>query len=147
MNDKILAERIQIAMKLREMSLTELSIETGITVASLSRYVKGKRVPNAIILGNIAVALSVSSDYLLGITDNTAGNSNDLINIKDLLNYCERAGKGWEEFGDRALKNVGHGDSHVSSFGAVAFAAREQELYEYQIPRVIREFSNSKENE
>lgn len=145
MNDKILAEKLQIILNLREMSLTELSIETGITIASLSRYIKGERVPNAILLGKIAVALSVSSDYLLGISDSTA--CGNFINVDDLLSYCERAAKGWQEFGDKALKNIGHGDSYVSSFGAVAFAAKEQELFEYQIPRVIKEFSNHKENE
>lgn len=144
MNNKILVERLQIILNSREMTLTELSIDTGITITSLSRYVNGERVPDAISLGKIAVALSVSSDYLLGISDSTA--CGNFINVDDLLSYCERAAKGWQEFGDKALKNIGNGDGYVASFGAVAFSAKEQELFEYQIPRVIREFSNHKEN-
>lgn len=140
-----ISKRLQLAMKARGMNLTTLSKESGITLASISRYVKGERVPSAIILGILAITLSVSCDYLLGITDGMNGKDSKTIDVEKALKYCEEQAEGWSDFGDRALTNIGHGDSKLSSFGAVSFAAQQEELYAYHIPRVIKELSNYKE--
>ena len=140
-----ISKRLQLAMKARGMNLTTLSKESGITLASISRYVKGERVPSAVILGILAITLSVSSDYLLGITDGMNGKDYKTIDVEKALKYCEEKGEGWRDFGDRSLANIGHGDGRMSSFGAVSFAAQQEELYAYHVPRILKELSNYKE--
>lgn len=49
------------------MNQRELSIKTNITEVSLSRYIKGIRVPKVTVLATIARALNTSVDYLIGI--------------------------------------------------------------------------------
>lgn len=70
MKEKELAEKIgeQIAKRLNEvgMSQRELADLTGITEVSMSRYIRGERIPNGIIVAKIATALHTTSDELLG---------------------------------------------------------------------------------
>ena len=70
MKEKELAEKIgeQIAKRLNEvgMSQRELADLTGITEVSMSRYIRGERTPNGIIVAKIANALHTTSDELLG---------------------------------------------------------------------------------
>ena len=62
----------------------ELAKQVGTTGASISRYIKGDRVPKGPILANIAKALHTTTDYLLG----NEKNSND----PELeYNYTQRA--------------------------------------------------------
>lgn len=59
--------------KLREsLNLTqkELADKVGITDATLSRYENNKREPKAEILARMAKVLNVTTDYLIGRTDN-----------------------------------------------------------------------------
>lgn len=42
----------------------------GTAEATICRYVKGERVPNAYVLGAIAKALGVSCDWLVGLEEN-----------------------------------------------------------------------------
>lgn len=144
-HENIISERLQLAMKARGINLTELSKESGITITSISRYLSGERIPNAIILGKLAIKLSVSCDYLLGISDGLNGKDNKTIDIEKALKYCDEQAESWSDFGDKALNNIGKGDSTISSFGAVTFAANQQELYAYHIPKFIKELSNYKE--
>ncbi len=51
------------------MSVTQMSRKTQIPVSTLSLYLSGKRNPIAENIVKIAVFFNVSSDYLLGITD------------------------------------------------------------------------------
>jgi transcriptional regulator with XRE-family HTH domain len=140
-----ISRRLQSAMKVRGVKLSELAKESSITLASISRYVKGERVPSAVILGILAITLNVSCDYLLGITDGMNGKDSETIDVKKALKYCEEKAEGWSDFGDRALANIGKGDGKLSSFGAVSFAAQQEELYAYHVPRVLKELSNYKE--
>lgn len=63
------ASRLMTALYWSEMNMTQLSDRTGITAASLSRYVNGQRHARADKLVAISKALNVSVDYLLGLTD------------------------------------------------------------------------------
>ena len=71
MKEKERAEKIgeQIAKRLNEvgMSQRELADLTGITEVSMSRYIRGERIPNGTIVAKIATALHTTSDELLGI--------------------------------------------------------------------------------
>lgn len=58
-------ERLKLTMQLRGMTQRELAEKTGLTEASISRYVSGQRVPNVESLMKICEALMIYSDYLL----------------------------------------------------------------------------------
>lgn len=59
----------RIAKRLSEMGISQrnLAMTVGVTEVTMSRYIKDKRIPNALILANICRALGVKADYLLGI--------------------------------------------------------------------------------
>ena len=61
-----LNERIRMLMEQRGLSQKELANLSNITEASLSKYLSGERTPRIDILLNIARALNVSIDLLLG---------------------------------------------------------------------------------
>jgi len=52
-------------MELKNMNQKELSKKSGITEASISRYLNGERVPRTDIIINFAKALEVNVEYLL----------------------------------------------------------------------------------
>lgn len=138
----IFSERMKEAMKKNNrMTQMELSKITGITNVSISRYINGQRVPKITEIIKIANALDVSCDFLLGIDDDFNGKESDTIYVKRALEYCEKAADGWSDFGKRALENIGHGDSYKSSFGAVAYAAQQEDIYRYTVPSIIRNLS------
>ena len=61
----------RITKRLDELRLTqrELAATVGVTEISMSRYIRGSRTPNAVVVANIAKALGVTTDYLLGLED------------------------------------------------------------------------------
>lgn len=54
-----------------ESNLTQDDLAEMLDVGSLqiNRYENGKTIPNADVVAKLALALSISSDYLLGLTD------------------------------------------------------------------------------
>ena len=61
-----LAERLQSAMKLANMTQAELAAQTGASRAAISQYLSGKNVPNMDRIKALADATGVSFDYLIG---------------------------------------------------------------------------------
>lgn len=61
-----LGERISELLSKNGLSQRELADKVGVTEVSMSRYIKGDRVPKGPIIANIALALHTTSDYLLG---------------------------------------------------------------------------------
>lgn len=138
----IFSERMKEAMKKNNrMTQMELSEITGITNVSISRYVNGQRVPKITEIIKIANALDVSCDFLLGIDDDFNGKESDTIYVKRALEYCEKAADTCNELCDKALKNIGHGDSHTSAYGALAYFSQKEEMYRYEIPNIIKNLS------
>lgn len=138
----IFSKRLKEAMlKRNRMKQSELSEKTGITVATLSRYINGKRVPKATEIAKIADALDVSCNYLMGTDDDMNGEKVGTINVAKALEYCEKAADTCNELCDKALKNIGHGDSHVSAYGALAYFSQKEEMYRYEIPNIIKTLS------
>ena len=84
MTQNIIGKRI--AGLLVEQSKTQrgLAKQVGTTGASISRYIKGDRVPKGPILANIAKALHTTTDYLLG-------NEKDSNDPELEYNYTQRA--------------------------------------------------------
>lgn len=64
---KIMAERLEEAMRVRKISQTELSQKTGISQSSISEHLKGRNAPNQDKIYSYAVALNVSVDWLFGV--------------------------------------------------------------------------------
>ena len=64
------AERIETRRKEKGISQKELAnMCDNISESSLSNYVSGKSIPSALALKEIAIALDVSADYLLGLSE------------------------------------------------------------------------------
>lgn len=140
---KIFSNRLKEAMKKKHrMKQSELAEATGLTEVTISRYINGYRVPKATELVRISKAVGVSCDYLLGNDEYMSGKIRDTIRIDMVMSYCEKSAEKWADFGQKALENIGHGDSHTSTFGAVAYAAQQEEMYKYRIPDVIRKLSS-----
>ncbi|MCD8201574.1 MAG: helix-turn-helix domain-containing protein [Clostridia bacterium] len=63
-------ERLHAALKARGETGAWLAKQIGTTTANISRYASGESYPLALrYLAQISVALRVSTDYLLGVTD------------------------------------------------------------------------------
>mgnify|MGYP000000638032 FL=1 len=66
-------QRLSELLKSSNVSQRELAHKIGITEAAISRYINSDRTPNGKIIGSIAKAMHVSTDYLIyGHDGNTA---------------------------------------------------------------------------
>lgn len=62
-----LHHRLKALMKERGLTQRELAAKTGLTEASVSKYISGLRIPHVDALVTLARALDTETDYLLGI--------------------------------------------------------------------------------
>jgi transcriptional regulator with XRE-family HTH domain len=69
MDAKKFSERLSLCMKQNGLNGAELSSISGVTTATISRYLNGLRVPTVDNIIQLADALNVSVDYLLGLHD------------------------------------------------------------------------------
>ena len=65
----VLGERIRELMDERVLSQREVAEVVGITDVTMSRVLSGERTPKGPIIVNFANFFGVSTDYLLGVTD------------------------------------------------------------------------------
>ncbi|HAU5069019.1 TPA: helix-turn-helix transcriptional regulator [Clostridioides difficile] len=79
-----LGDRIANLRKELDINQKELATKVGITEASLSRYENNLREPKSEIIVRLAKALETSTDYLLGINDNTNISKEDKLIIENL---------------------------------------------------------------
>lgn len=84
MTQNIIGERIAGLLMEQGKTQRKLAEQVGTTEASISRYIKGDRVPKGPILANIAKALHTTTDYLLG-------NEKDSNDPELEYNYTQRA--------------------------------------------------------
>ncbi|MCD8294904.1 MAG: helix-turn-helix domain-containing protein [Clostridia bacterium] len=70
MNFDVFRDNLQSLIKSRGLSVRQFGIETGITSATLSRYMTEKRVPDLQYVMRIAAYFNVSIDWLVGFSDN-----------------------------------------------------------------------------
>ena len=91
--------RLKEAMSERGLTGRELAAKAGTTEATVSRYAGGERRPDGFaVLAGLARALNVSSDYLLGLTNNPFAKGSLPAEVKNLLAGWLRADEG-----DRAV--------------------------------------------
>lgn len=76
-------ERIRMLMEGKNLSQKELANLSGITEASISKYLSGERTPRIDVVVNLANALGVTTDELIGndIEDDKMG----LVRLKTVL--------------------------------------------------------------
>lgn len=83
-------ERLQEALKVRNMTAADLSRQSGIDKGSLSNYLKGKFIPKQSKIDAMARALGVSPAWLLGYDvemnkfDITVANDNIMTILENL---------------------------------------------------------------
>ena len=65
---EIFISRLDQVRKEKGLTQRELANKVGVTEVSMSRYVNGARTPSGPIVVNIAKALGISVDYLVGIS-------------------------------------------------------------------------------
>lgn len=76
--NKLLPTRIRAIMDKRKMKQKDLADQTGIARQSIGYYADGSNIPNAEVLAKIAKALDVSSDYLIGLSDDEKPKTNTM---------------------------------------------------------------------
>lgn len=92
---KTIAQRISRARRHLNINQKELAQKANITEASLSRYENGIREPKSAVLTRLAEALEVSTDYLLGLSEDRTYEDSDISNKseKDIKVILENAEK------------------------------------------------------
>lgn len=68
---EIFAKRLTELRKEKGISQSQLSKETGISQAAIAFWEAGERIPGALALITLSKYFKVSSDYLLGLEDET----------------------------------------------------------------------------
>ena len=66
-----LGERISEMLQRQGLQQKELAERIGVTETTMSRYIAGTRDPKPETIANMATALHTTSDYLLGIENDT----------------------------------------------------------------------------
>jgi transcriptional regulator with XRE-family HTH domain len=61
-----IGSRISELLKQQNMTQRELAEEIGVREVSVSRYVRGERIPKSTVLQKIAKTLHTTADYLIG---------------------------------------------------------------------------------
>lgn len=64
-----IGNRLSDLLRQRNLSQRDLAVRAHTTEATISRYLNDMRVPSVEIIVDIAKALNVTTDYLLGVTD------------------------------------------------------------------------------
>lgn len=114
----------------RRMDQKDLAAKTGITTATISRYLAGKMKPSAENLVSIAEALGVTTDYLLGRTNEkdfvTCASREESDNIqKRILKMMVDAGKITQEEADSGIIDPEVEDQILNMLeGAIEFSEK-----------------------
>ena len=66
---EIFADRLRAARELRKMSQSELAEKSGLMPSAVSHFETGRRSPSFANLKALSDALNVTTDYLIGRTD------------------------------------------------------------------------------
>ncbi len=65
------SERLQAARQRRDMTQAQLAGRAEINATTIAHYETGSRLPGAANLRDIARALDINTDFLLGLSDRT----------------------------------------------------------------------------
>ena len=124
----IFKERLQMAMG--TISQRDLAKMSGLTEATISRYLKGERIPKL-----------TDAITLAGLSEIPNSHNNKVIPLEKGLEYCDKQRQMWHEYSLKALKN----NNRMDSVGAVALGDRNEVMYGYEIPNILRLLCKDKE--
>lgn len=102
-NKSLIGTRINSALALKNFRQKDLAKSLGVTDNTISYFCRGTRTPNTIQLIEIAKVLNVSTDYLLGLTDQPTTDS-------DLTAVCQYTG-----LSQKAVENIKQNHSSLTS--------------------------------
>lgn len=91
--------RLKELLQEADMTQRELADKTGLTEATISRYVNGSREPRGKALARIATVLGVTTDYLLGASQ-ARQETEEITSEEDYYLACKaiiRSGTKWEK--------------------------------------------------
>lgn len=89
-NFYIIKDRLNEALKLRGMNISELAEKSGLNKSSVSRYLSGYMIPRSKAIEKMAIALKVSPAWVLGYDVTMDGEEPVHIDI-DKLNELNKA--------------------------------------------------------
>lgn len=75
-------ERLLEAMKNAGMNQAELAMEINLSPASISRYLSGEMIPRFPVASRIADALGVTTEWILGFSDETVTANSKKVTMK-----------------------------------------------------------------
>lgn len=90
----IFAERLRTARELRKLSQSELAEKAGLQPSAVSHFETGRRSPSFQNLKALSDALKVTTDYLIGRTDDL--NISDAVALKLLRHAGKMSGEDLE---------------------------------------------------
>lgn len=143
-----IGERIKLLLSESNIEQKDLAESLNLTQASMSRWVKGTRIPKTEALCAIADYFDVSVDWLLGRSEYR--NYHGFISGDDALEYCRKAkASAWECWYEAAHYDAK--EQPVSKIAenvqACAYFEREILRWEYDIPRMIHDLATKTESE
>jgi HTH-type transcriptional regulator, competence development regulator len=98
----MLSDRLKIARKMKKLTQEELAEKVKATKGTISNYENEHSSPSPEMLNDLADALAVSADFLLGRTDDPNGytidNRKEFAPLSIIRDYLEKKG-GAEQFG------------------------------------------------
>ena len=80
----IIKDRLNEAMRLRNLNITELASLSGLNKSTVSRYLSGEVIPRTPQIGTMAKVLDVSPAWILGYDVNMKGETLPVIEIQKL---------------------------------------------------------------
>jgi len=108
----------------------------------ITRNISGNMIHTDDTVGVIhANVLHVSLDYLSGLSEIPNSHNNKVIPLEKALEYCDKQRQMWHEYSLKALKN----NNRMDSVGAVALGDRNEVMYGYEIPNILRLLCKDKE--
>lgn len=81
--------RLRLAREIRELSQSDLAAKSGLPASSISHFEAGSRKPSFDNLRRLALALEVSTDFLLGRVDELHGSADADPLYRDLQNLSD----------------------------------------------------------
>ena len=126
----IFGKRLFEIRESRGESQQELADSIGITRQSLSRYELGERTANIDLLKKIAEHYNVSTDYLLGLTENATTDT-------DLQDVCKYTG-----LSEGAIKNLHEIDKFI-----LRYLTNEESGDAYPVNKILDVLSEAIEND
>lgn len=138
-----IGERIKMLCNEKQIKQKDLAQATGYTGASVTRWINDDRTCRADALVEVAKYFDVSTDYLLGLSEERNGRKREVAD--DLLEYCEQASKRAEELMMKCLEFDGKEPQKVAEM-CMGYKFFEHEFCEwkYTIPSVIREIAEGR---